>query len=105
MATPLIDTHATIKKLAAAGMAEPQAEVLVETLAELTVERLATKEDLRALAEELKAQWRADFRELEMRFGELEVRLGGQLRAQMLWFFTMLVGLLGLTIAILKFLP
>jgi hypothetical protein len=35
----------------------------------------------------------------------LESRILRELRSQMFWFFGMLVGLLGLTIAIIKFLP
>lgn len=102
MVTPLIDTHATVKKLSAAGMSEAEAEAAVEILSTLTAERLATKDDLEALktelAAELKAEWRNDLR-------ELEVRIGDRLRAQMLWFFTMLVGLLAVTVAVRKFLP
>lgn len=35
----------------------------------------------------------------------MENRILRELRTQMFWFFTMLVGLLGVTVALIKFLP
>ena len=58
------DTHAFVKKLTAAGVPEPQAEVHAEALGELVFERLVTKDDLRA---ELKA---VELR-LTLRFGAM----------------------------------
>ena len=43
------DTHAFVKELTGAGMPEPQAEVLARTHAKLIDEKLATKQDLKAL--------------------------------------------------------
>ena len=45
----VFDTHAFVKELTDAGMPEPQAEVLARTHAKLIDEKLATKQDLRAL--------------------------------------------------------
>ncbi|MEI8395730.1 MAG: coiled-coil domain-containing protein [Rhodospirillaceae bacterium] len=61
MAALAFDTHAFVKRLTAAGMPEAQAEVLVDEQSRLidsrltaTVERLATKEDIRTLRSETK---------------------------------------------------
>ena len=45
----VFDTHAFVKELTDAGMPEPQAEVLARTHARLIDEKLATKQDLKAL--------------------------------------------------------
>ena len=45
----VFDTHAIVKELTDAGMPEPQAEVLARTHAKLIDEKLATKQDLKAL--------------------------------------------------------
>lgn len=45
----VFDTHAFVKELTDAGMPEPQAEVLARTHAKLIDEKLATKQDLKAL--------------------------------------------------------
>ena len=45
----VFDTHAFVKELTHAGMPEPQAEVLARTHAKLIDEKLATKQDLKAL--------------------------------------------------------
>ena len=58
------DTHAFVKKLTAACVPEPQAEVHAEALVEVVFERLVTKDDLRA---ELKA---VELR-LTLRFGAM----------------------------------
>ena len=45
----VFDTHAFVKELTDAGMPEPQAEVLARTHAKLIDEKLAAKQDLKAL--------------------------------------------------------
>ena len=49
MATLAFDTHAFVKELTQAGMPEAQAEVLARSQATLIDEKLATKQDLKAL--------------------------------------------------------
>ena len=43
------DTHATVKRLVAAGFTEQQAEAQVQPLADLIYDPLATKRDLKEL--------------------------------------------------------
>lgn len=68
------DTHAYIKRLIAAGVPEAQAAVHASIFADAVVERLATKEDLQQLRQEL----RVDFKDVELR---LTLRGGAMLAA------------------------
>jgi hypothetical protein len=65
------DTHAYVKRLEAAGVPEPQAEVHAEALAELVVTHLATKQDLT----DMEARMDSRFKEVNSRFNELEARM------------------------------
>ncbi len=49
MSSLAFDTHKFVKDLTGAGMMTEQAEVLAETYATLLTDRLATKEDIKAL--------------------------------------------------------
>ena len=62
----VFDTHAFVKELTDAGMPEPQAEVLARTHARLIDEKLATKQDLKALELRLK-------HDLTLRLGSMMV--------------------------------
>ncbi len=79
MATALVfDTLAYAKKLKAAGVPEKQAEVQAETFAEIIDERLATKQDLKELENNLSR----DMKELELHLKhDLTLRMGGMLAA------------------------
>ena len=57
--TTVFDTHAAVKRLTAAGVAEPQAEAIVATCGEAAMARLdalATKTDLAELRADLKTE-------------------------------------------------
>ena len=49
MTTFAFDTHKFVKELTAAGMKTAQAEVLASSYASLLTDRIATKDDLKAL--------------------------------------------------------
>ena len=49
MTTLAFDTHKFVKELTAAGMKTAQAEVLASSYASLLTDRIATKDDLKAL--------------------------------------------------------
>ena len=80
------DTHAFVKDLVAAGVPEAQAEVHARMLGEVVVERLATKDDIGRVRDEidrLREELRlyatkADLKDVELR---LTVRFGGMLAA------------------------
>ena len=65
------NTHAFVKKVAAAGMPLEQAEALVEALNEGVFESTPTKSDLKELELRLAAQ----IKEVELRIKEAELHL------------------------------
>jgi hypothetical protein len=65
------NTHAFIKKVAAAGMPVEQAEALVEALSEAVVETAATKSDLRELELRLTNHIREAGSKLTLRMGAM----------------------------------
>ena len=88
---PAFDTHDFVKRLAGAGMPEPQAEILAGEYAYLINERLATKSDLEAMGalakrdldameaatkREFKAMEAANKRDLEALENRLVIKLG-----------------------------
>lgn len=94
MRSPIpFDTHAFVKRLEAAGVPEPQAEVHAEALAELVVSHLATKQDLA----DMEARIGSRFKELDSRFKELELRLTLRLGA-------MLAAAVAIVVALVKLL-
>ena len=70
----VFDTHAFVEELTDAGMPEPQAEVLARTHAKLIDEKLATKQDLKALELRLK-------HDLTLRLGSMMVAAVGAVAA------------------------
>ena len=102
--TTVFDTHAAVKRLTAAGVAEPQAEAIVATCGEAAMARLdalATKTDLAELRADLRAEDRNHLHALLQRrsrrsrrrhregprlplvaFGRLTVRRGPPWRAK-----------------------
>lgn len=67
MSTLAFDTHKFVKELTAAGMTTAQAEVLASSYATLLTDRIATKDDLRALEERLDAKFEYGLAALEDR--------------------------------------
>ena len=56
MTSLAFDTHKFVKKLTAAGMKTVQTEVLASSYASLLTDRIATKDDLKALEYRLNAR-------------------------------------------------
>ena len=59
MSTLAFDTHKVVKELTAAGMKTEQAEVLASSYAGLLTDRIATKDDLKALEDRMDARFEA----------------------------------------------
>ncbi|MGZ5053265.1 MAG: DUF1640 domain-containing protein [Methylobacter sp.] len=74
MTTIAFDTHSFVKKLKAVGFTEEQAEVFASEQARLIEDKLATKNDL----VELENNLRRDMRELEYR---IIIKLGALMAA------------------------
>lgn len=77
MSAIAFDTHAFIKRLVAAGMPEPQAEVLAEEQAKLIETQLATKVDIADVRRDIELAKH----ELTIRIGAMVIALGGFLSA------------------------
>jgi hypothetical protein len=76
MASAIFDTHSFVKRLTAAGMPEPQAEILAEESTRLVGEQVATKQDIALLRAGLDLL-RADMTAMEQRTkDQLTIRLG-----------------------------
>ena len=71
MSAIAFDTHAFIKRLTAAGMPEPQAEILADEQARLIENRLTTKEDLVALERSLSNRIEAAELRLTIKLGAI----------------------------------
>jgi hypothetical protein len=81
MASAIFDTHAFVKRLTAAGMPEPQAEILAEESTRLVGEQVATKQDVALLRADIDLL-RADMTAMEQRIkDQLTIRLGAMLAA------------------------
>ena len=59
MTTFAFDTHKFVKELTAAGMKTAQAEVLASSYASLLTDRIATKDDLKALETRMESRLEA----------------------------------------------
>ena len=59
MTTLAFDTHKFVKELTAAGMKTEQAEVLASSYASLLTDRIATKDDLKALESRMDDRFQA----------------------------------------------
>ena len=73
MEATIFDTHAYVKRLVAAGMPEPQAEVIADEQRGLIEHRLATKRDLKELEVALKRDIADVKRDLTIRMGGMIV--------------------------------
>ncbi len=90
MNTLTFDTHGFVKRLTAAGMPEPQAEVLAEEQTNLIENNLATKRDLKELEATLKRDLVAEIRGSELRMVK--------------WLIPLLLGQAALVAALVKLL-
>ena len=91
------DTLAYVKKLKAAGVPEKQAEAHAETFAEIVEDRIATKQDIRMLKQDLK--------ELELSMKQ-ELKLGlASTKAEIIkWVAGMLVAQTAIVATLVKLL-
>ena len=79
MASVAFDTHKFVKELTGAGMDVGQAEVLARNYADLLVDRLATKDDLKALEQRFSDKMEAQEERLTGRMEAQEERLTGRI--------------------------
>ena len=75
MSNLAFDTHKFVKDLTKSGMPDKQAEVLADHYARLLDDRLATKNDIALLRQELKGDMELQRRELKGDIGDLRNEL------------------------------
>ena len=75
------DTLEFVKRLRAANFSEAQAEAMVEAIAAVVTEQLATKADIAELRRDLGAEIESVRREIKESEYRLTIRLGGMLAA------------------------
>ena len=112
MAALAFDTHKAVTALKQAGFAEPQAEAVVNTMGEALGGTVATKADLAAVQTKLEADIAAVQAKLEADLAAVKTDMA-TLRADMAEQFTalykqlwvMAVGIVGLTVTLVKLIP
>ena len=114
---PITNTLETSRRLTQAGIPAAQAEVfseLFESTAQDALRELKavvaqegerTRAELRAELQTLRVEMQSLRVEMHTLRADLRAEFREELRKQMFWFFTMLVALFGVAIAVLKFLP
>ena len=112
MAALAFDTHKAVTALKQAGFAEPQAEAVVNTMGEALGGSVATKADLAELRTELKgdiAATKADIAavqaKLEADIAAVKTDMAEQFTALYRQLWVMAVGIVGLTVTLVKLIP
>ena len=112
MATLAFDTHKAVTALKQAGFAEPQAEAVVNTMGEALGGTVATKGDIAELRTELKgdiAATKADLAavqaKLEADIAAVKTDMAEQFAALYKQLWVMAVGIVGLTVTLVKLIP
>jgi len=98
------DTHAFVKRLTAAGVPEPQAEVHAEALAEIALAQLATKDDLANMEQRQDSRFKELDARLDSRFKEVEARMQAMELRITLRVGAMLAAAVGVIVALVKLL-
>ena len=94
MSALAFDTHKAVTALKQAGFAEPQAEAVVTTMGEALGGNVATKTDLAAVQAKLEAEIAAVRTEIAQEFKALYKQL-----------WVLAVGIVGLTVTLVKLIP
>ena len=105
MATLAFDTHKAVTALKQAGFAEPQAEAVVNTMGEALGGTVATKADMAELRAELKGDIAAVQAKLEADIAAVKTDMAEQFAALYKQLWVMAVGIVGLTVTLVKLIP
>ena len=104
------DTYKYIKALVAKGMKEPQAEIIINSIAdsrEIELSHLATKEQVNALEQTTKEQINALDKKIDVSVARLETRISETQNSTLRWMlasmFTFTSIIIGVIIAAIKY--
>ena len=112
MANATFDTLHAAKALTQAGFAPPQAEAITDTIRAAFSDSVATKTDIAELRTELKgdiaelrAELKGDIAELRTEIQAVEMRVAERFEALYKQLWVMAVGIVGLTVTLVKLIP
>ena len=105
MAALAFDTHKAVTALKQAGFAEPQAEAVVNTMGEALGGSVATKADLAAVQAKLEADIAAVQAKLEADIAAVKTDMAEQFAALYKQLWVIAVGIVGLTVTLVKLIP
>jgi len=112
MSALAFDTHKAVTALKQAGFAEPQAEAVVTTMGEALGGNVATKADLAAVEaklEAVEAKLEADIAavqaKLEADIAAVRTEIAQEFKALYKQLWVMAVGIVGLTVTLVKLIP
>ena len=98
------DTHAAVRRLAAAGMPEPHAEAVVREQVHLIEHNLATKADIEKLRQETKADIAAVRADIEKLHLETKTDIETAKLGMIKWTVATNTALAAVVVAVIKFL-
>ena len=105
MAALAFDTHKAVTALKQAGFAEPQAEAVVNTMGEALGGSVATKADLAAAQAKLEADIATVQAKLEADIAAVKTDMAEQFAALYKQLWVIAVGIVGLTVTLVKLIP
>ena len=101
MSALAFDTHKAVTALKQAGFAEPQAEAVVTTMGEALGGNVATKTDLAAVQAKLEAEIAA----VRTEIAAVRTEVAQEFKALYKQLWVMAVGIVGLTVTLVKLIP
>ena len=101
MSALAFDTHKAVTALKQAGFAEPQAEAVVTTMGEALGGNVATKADLAAV----QAKLEADLAAVRTEVAAVRTEVAQEFKALYKQLWVMAVGIVGLTVTLVKLIP
>ena len=101
MSALAFDTHKAVTALKQAGFAEPQAEAVVTTMGEALGGTVATKADLAAV----QAKLEADLAAVRTEIAAVRTEVAQEFKALSKQLWVMAVGIVGLTVTLVKLIP
>ncbi|MCE2484464.1 MAG: hypothetical protein J4F42_03035 [Desulfurellaceae bacterium] len=105
MSAPAFDTHKAVMALKQAGFEESQAEAVVNTMGEALGGNIATKADLTEVRAALEGDLAAVKAKLETDIAVVRTEMAEQFAALYKQLWLMAVGIVGLTVTLVKLIP
>ncbi len=105
MTTLAFDTHAAVKTLKEAGFEEAQAEAVVATVGGAMDENVATTADIQALEQRMMAHIAATTAEIQALEQRMTAHIAGRFETLYRNLWAMAVGIVAVTVTLVKLIP